>query len=90
MRAENILRSQKKPRGSPKVREPFSNPSNGKLAEAIAMLGHRGAYYLALTDLDGAVLRICLTLLEGAAVFLKKMPEITCAEPERELQCAET
>ena len=50
------------------------------------MLGHRGAYYLALTDLDGAVLRICLTLLEGIAVFLKKMPEITCAEPELERQ----
>ena len=50
------------------------------------MIGHRGAYYLALTDLDGVVLRICLTLLEGAAVFLKKMPEITCAEPEIERQ----
>ena len=50
------------------------------------MIGHRGAYYLALTDLDGTVLRICLSLLEGAAAFLKKLPEITCAEPEVERQ----
>ena len=59
MQAETTLRAQKNPRGIPKVREPFSNPTNGKLAEAISMIGHRGAYYLALTDLDGVVLRIC-------------------------------
>ena len=84
--AETILRSQKSPRGYPKVREPFSNPTSGKLAEAISMLGHKGAYFLGLTDLDGSVLQVCLTLLEGAAVFLKKLPEITCAEPEAERQ----
>ena len=56
--AETILRSQKSPRGYPKVREPFSNPTSGKLAEAISMLGHKGAYFLGLTDLDGSVLRV--------------------------------
>jgi hypothetical protein len=48
------------------------------------MVGNRGAYYLGLTDLDSAVLRPCLALLEGASVFLKKLPEITCADPEEE------
>ena len=48
------------------------------------MIGNRGAYYLGLTDLDSTVLTPCLALLEGAAVFLKKLPEITCAEPEEE------
>lgn len=84
VRAETIVRAQKSPRGYPKVREPFSNPTSGKLAEAISMLGHKGAYFLGLTDLDGSVLRVCLTLLEGAAVFLRKRPVITCAEPEVE------
>jgi hypothetical protein len=82
--AQTVVRSLKSPLGVPTIRDVYTNPTNAKIAESIAMIGNRGAYFIGLTDLSVEVRNIILSFLSAAATFLEKLPEIISADPAAE------